>query len=166
MANSQHAKHNPEFDKSTDPRLTGETLPNARPYLGYRVMTRTTEDKTNVSNGDETFMGTLKSIFRGINVALKDGRVKGILVITVGMILWASVFYRYVEGWSWLDSIYFSVVTISTVGYGDFSPETAAGKIFTMFYILIGLGIFVAAATTIANTILSQSDDKDGNGES
>nr|WP_286193752.1 potassium channel family protein [Tropicibacter sp. R16_0] len=81
------------------------------------------------------------------------------------MILWASVFYRLVEGWSWLDSIYFSVVTISTVGFGDFSPETAAGKIFTMFYILVGLGIFVAAATTIANTILKQSDDKGDSGD-
>ncbi|WP_235824154.1 potassium channel family protein [Falsiruegeria mediterranea] len=91
--------------------------------------------------------------------------MKAILVVTFGMILWASVFYRLVEGWSWLDSIYFSVVTISTVGFGDFSPETAAGKIFTMFYILIGLGIFVAAATTIANTILTQSGDSDGNGD-
>lgn len=110
-------------------------------------------------------MGALKSIFRGINVAFRDGRVKAILVITFGMILWASVFYRLVEGWSWLDSIYFSVVTISTVGFGDFSPETAAGKVFTMFYILVGLGIFVAAATTIANTILKQSDDKGDSGE-
>ncbi|WP_353618833.1 potassium channel family protein [Tropicibacter sp. R16_0] len=91
--------------------------------------------------------------------------MKAILVITFGMILWASVFYRLVEGWSWLDSIYFSVVTISTVGFGDFSPETAAGKIFTMFYILVGLGIFVAAATTIANTILKQSDDKGDSGD-
>ncbi len=107
-------------------------------------------------------MSALKRILRGMNVALKDGRVKGILAFTVGMILWASVFYHYVEGWSWLDSIYFSVVTISTVGFGDFSPETAAGKIFTMIYILVGLGVFVTAATTIADTILSQSDDKGG----
>ena len=95
-----------------------------------------------------------------VSVAFKDGRVKGLLAFTTGMILWASVFYRYVEGWSWLDSIYFSVVTISTVGFGDFSPETAAGKIFTMFYIIVGLGIFVTAATTVADTILSQDDTK------
>ncbi|WP_233422044.1 potassium channel family protein [Ruegeria profundi] len=86
--------------------------------------------------------------------------MKGILAFTVGMILWASVFYHFVEGWSWLDSIYFSVVTISTVGFGDFSPETAAGKIFTMLYIIVGLGVFVTAATTVADTILSQDDKK------
>lgn len=111
-------------------------------------------------------MSSLKRILRGMNVALKDGRVKGILAFTVGMILWASIFYHYVEGWSWLDSIYFSVVTISTVGFGDFSPETAAGKIFTMIYILVGLGVFVTAATTVADTILSQTDDKDETGSS
>lgn len=105
-------------------------------------------------------MNSLTRITRGIGVALKDGRVKGLLAFTTGMILWASVFYHYVEGWSWLDSIYFSVVTISTVGFGDFSPETAAGKVFTMVYIIVGLGVFVTAATTVADTILSQEDDK------
>ena len=105
-------------------------------------------------------MNSIARITRGIGVAFKDGRVKGLLAFTTGMILWASVFYRYVEGWSWLDSIYFSVVTISTVGFGDFSPDTAAGKIFTMFYIIVGLGIFVTAATTVADTILSQDDTK------
>ncbi|NOC85174.1 two pore domain potassium channel family protein [Ruegeria sp. HKCCD6228] len=108
-------------------------------------------------------MNSLTRITRGIGVAFKDGRVKGLLAFTTGMILWASVFYRYVEGWSWLDSIYFSVVTISTVGFGDFSPETAAGKIFTIFYIIVGLGIFVTAATTVADTILSQDDKQEDN---
>ena len=107
-------------------------------------------------------MNSLKKLFRGLRVALRDGRVKSILAFTIAIVLWASVFYRYVEGWSWLDSIYFSVVTISTVGFCDFSPETAAGKIFTMFYIVIGLGIFVTAVTTVADSILSQS----GEGES
>jgi hypothetical protein len=37
-----------------------------------------------------------------------------------------------------LDSLYFSVITLATVAYGDFSPYTMAGKIFTVFYIFIG----------------------------
>ncbi len=101
-------------------------------------------------------MESLRQILRGIRHALNDGRVRGILAFTLAMILWASIFYHFVEGWSWLDSIYFSVVTISTVGFGDFSPETAIGKVFTMGYIVIGLGVFVTAATTVADAILSQ----------
>ena len=106
-------------------------------------------------------MHSLSRILRGIQTAFRDGRVKGILAFTCAMVLWASVFYHFVEGWSWIDSIYFSVVTISTVGFGDFSPETNAGKIFTIFYIVVGLGVFVTAATTMADAILSQSKDND-----
>lgn len=62
-----------------------------------------------------------------------------------------------------MDSIYFSIVVISTVGFGDFSPGTDAGKIFTIFYIIVGLGVFVTAVTTMADSILSQSgNDKNG----
>jgi hypothetical protein len=46
-----------------------------------------------------------------------------------------------VLGWSVLDALYFSVITLTTVGYGDFSPQTPAGKKFTMIYVLIGLGL-------------------------
>ena len=45
------------------------------------------------------------------------------------------------EGWSVLDSFYFSVTTLTTVGFGDPAPTTAAGKIFTIVYIFVGLGV-------------------------
>jgi len=51
--------------------------------------------------------------------------------------------YRVLEGWNWIDCLYFSVVTITTVGYGDIAPTTSAGKIFTIFYIIVGLGIIL-----------------------
>lgn len=104
---------------------------------------------------------TLRRIRLGIGTALGDERVRGILAFTTAIIFWASVFYRYVEGWSWIDSFYFSVVTISTVGYGDFSPETAAGKLFTIAYIIVGLGVFVTTVTTIADLMMSQGRDKE-----
>ncbi len=109
-------------------------------------------------------LGYINKISRGLRVALTDKSVQAVLAVTIAIILWASVFYHFAEGWSWLDSIYFSVVTISTVGFGDFSPETAAGKIFTIFYIIIGLGVFVTAATTIADAIISEAkkDKEDG----
>lgn len=57
-----------------------------------------------------------------------------------------TVFYHLVEKWRWLDSLYFTVITLATVGYGDYAPKTDAGKIFTIFYVFIGIGIFVYAA--------------------
>ena len=80
-------------------------------------------------------------------------------MLTFAMIAVASLFYWYVEGWSYLDSVYFSVITIATVGYGDLSPQTALGKIFTIGYIFAGLGLFVAAASSIADSIIRSNRD-------
>jgi voltage-gated potassium channel Kch len=64
--------------------------------------------------------------------------VQGGTQLIVTLIVIGTVFYRTVEGWSWLDAVYFSVVTIATVGYGDITPQTAIGKIFTIGYIFLG----------------------------
>jgi Ion channel len=48
------------------------------------------------------------------------------------------------EDWSPLDSLYFSVVTLATVGFGDLHPTTDPAKLFTIFYIIAGLGILAA----------------------
>ncbi len=71
------------------------------------------------------------------------------LVVGIG-----TVFYRFVEDLTWLDSLYFSVITLTTVGYGDFSPVTSTGKVFTMFYVLAGIGIFVALVTEIGQHLV------------
>ena len=56
-------------------------------------------------------------------------RPSTIIFSLVGVVLIGTVFFRLIEGWSWLDSYFFTVVTISTVGYGELVPATAAGKI-------------------------------------
>ncbi len=99
-----------------------------------------------------------RNLVAGIRAAFSDERVRILLAMTAILITGASVFYRWVEGWGWLDSVYFSVITIATVGYGDFSPQTALGKLFTIFYVLCGLGLFVATATAIADRIVSRAD--------
>lgn len=79
-------------------------------------------------------------------------------MITFTLISVATVFYWLAEGWSLLDAAYFSVVTIATVGYGDLTPKTALGKIFTIGYIFAGIGIFVAAVTALARATLHTPD--------
>ena len=101
------------------------------------------------------------SLFRGLWAAFSDSRVQSLLLFTTFIIISASVFYHYVEGWSPLNALYFSVITISTIGYGNFSPQTVPGKIFTIGYILVGLGVFVAAASSVAEALIAQrSKDK------
>ena len=61
-----------------------------------------------------------------------------------------TIVYSILEGWSLLDSLYFSVVTLATVGYGDLHPTTDIAKIFTIGYILTGIGIVAAFASEVA----------------
>lgn len=75
---------------------------------------------------------------------LQDEDYREILITTIIVISTGTVFYHYQEGWRWLDSLYFSVITLTTIGYGDFSPQTDAGKVFTLFYIIIGLGMILS----------------------
>lgn len=93
----------------------------------------------------------------GIANALRNRRVRLLLGLTGTLIAVASVFYRWAEGWPWLDALFFAVITISTVGYGDLVPQTAAGKIFTMVYIFCGIGLFVAAASAVADELISRA---------
>jgi len=74
----------------------------------------------------------------------KDGIliIFAILALVLGV---GTVFFHFVEGWSWLDAYFFTVVTLSTVGYGSLVPATVAGKIGTTVLIFVGLGVFGAA---------------------
>ncbi len=69
-------------------------------------------------------------------------RILSLLAIIAPVIGAGTVFFRWAEGWSWLDAYFFSVVTLSTVGYGELVPQTAMGKIGTTVFIFLGLGIF------------------------
>lgn len=80
---------------------------------------------------------------------LKDKEYRDLLFTTMIILGIGSTVYHYVEGWGWIDSLYFSVITLTTIGYGDFSPQTDAGKVFTIFYILIGLGIILTFINTV-----------------
>jgi voltage-gated potassium channel Kch len=52
-----------------------------------------------------------------------------------------------------VNAIYFSVVTLGTVGYGDITPTTDAGKLFTVFYIIFGLGVIGGFFATLGRLI-------------
>ncbi len=48
--------------------------------------------------------------------------------------------FHLIEGWSLLDSLYFTVTTTATVGYGDFHPSSGLGRIFAIVFIFVGVG--------------------------
>jgi len=87
--------------------------------------------------------------FKTIFSFLLDKSYRDLLITTFVVLSIGTVGYHYIEGWRWVDSIYFCVTTLSTVAYGDFHPKTDTGKIFTIFYIIIGIGIILTFINTI-----------------
>jgi hypothetical protein len=107
-------------------------------------------------------------VFRRIGRALRRGwhdpSFRGVVYLAVTLILAGGLFYARVEGWTFFQGIYFSVITLSTVGYGDFSPATFGGRFFTIFYVLIGVGIIVSLAGQLAAHLVAARVAKKGEG--
>ncbi len=80
------------------------------------------------------------------------------MLLAVLMLLSGTVFYRSVEGWSWIDAFYFSATTVSTVGFGDLAPKTGLGKLFTVIYMFVGIGVFVLLFAQLAKAMLRMDD--------
>lgn len=101
-----------------------------------------------------SFFFTVARLFKGMKGAWHSAPFRGALLILIVLLISGTVFYSSVEGWGIVDALYFSVVTLATVGYGDLAPQTTAGKLFTIVYIFVGIGLFVAVATAFARGYL------------
>jgi hypothetical protein len=76
------------------------------------------------------------------NHAIDEYAFKLLALSALVFVVSATVVYRWLEDWSWVDSLYFSVVAITTVGFGDLTPSTDASKLFTVGYLLVGISLF------------------------
>lgn len=72
------------------------------------------------------------------------------------LLLIGTLTYHRLEGWSFIDSFYFSVTTLATVGYGDLHPTTNFSRLFTSFYILFGTTIALASIALIGTRYLEK----------
>jgi hypothetical protein len=74
---------------------------------------------------------------------LFDKRARPIFFYAGASVVIGAFLYHWLEGWSWLDSFYFVIITLTTIGYGDFSPTMPITKLLTIFYGLNGAAILL-----------------------
>lgn len=96
------------------------------------------------------------ALLRAIGFAFRRERVIVLLVVSGFVALSGAVAMMLLEGWAFIDALYFAVVSMATVGYGDLAPVTVAGKLFTMGFLVVGIGIFVLTVGAIAEAIISE----------
>lgn len=76
------------------------------------------------------------------------------LAVLVLILLVGTFGFHFIEGWSLFDSLYMSVVTLSTVGYQETHPLSTEGRVFVLLYVLGGLGITLFALAQLGEAIL------------
>ncbi|HLE45395.1 MAG TPA: potassium channel family protein [Thermoplasmata archaeon] len=75
----------------------------------------------------------------------------GVLLVLVAL---CTLVVHFVEGWTWVDSVYFSIASITTVGYGDLAPAHEATKLFLIVYLPLGIGVGFTVLTAVGARIL------------
>jgi voltage-gated potassium channel len=103
-----------------------------------------------------------RELTRALAAVWRDPETRALPVVAGALVLTGTLFYWRFEDWTIIEALYFCVVTLTTVGYGDFSPTSAGTQIFTIVYILTGFGVLVALLTSVAEKYLEQKSERRG----
>lgn len=141
---------------------------------GYQEPRQTTQEATpwfkNVNQG----MRTAKvSIADGMNqVAEKmplpeeystmsvDNKLVGYCAIVILLyFVFGIIAFTQFEDWSFVDALYFCIVTLTTVGYGDLLPTSDGAKVFTMFFVLFGIGLIGSALGIVSGYLMDKQEE-------
>lgn len=71
-----------------------------------------------------------------------------------------TVMFRILEDWTWIQSLYFSVVTLSTVGYGDLHPTTDISRLADVLYIIFGVVTVLSAFAIVGTAKLERRSEE------
>lgn len=102
-----------------------------------------------------SFLITIGQFLRAIWRGLREPEFRALFTLVAILLLTGTLFYSRVEGWGWLDSFYFCVITLLTVGYGDLTPTHPSSKIFTIVYLFIGIGLLLGFVNTVTQHVLA-----------
>ncbi len=72
-----------------------------------------------------------------------------------GLMLLGTIGYMLIEGWSWQDALFMTVITLSTVGFGEVRPLSTPGELFTIMLIVLGVGGAAYTFSTVADYIVA-----------
>jgi hypothetical protein len=75
---------------------------------------------------------------------LRDRDSRPVLMWALTTLALGTLVYHWLEGWNYLDALYFCVISLATIGYGDFTPTTQIGRAFTIVYVINGIVILLA----------------------
>ena len=82
-------------------------------------------------------------------VIMRKHKIGYATFIIMFLLMVGTLYYQKAENWSYVDSFYFTTMTLTTIGYGDLVPTNAYTKIFTSVYVLLGIGVMIYLLGTV-----------------
>ncbi|MGH9966630.1 MAG: potassium channel family protein [Pyrinomonadaceae bacterium] len=86
--------------------------------------------------------------------ARRSFRIRYAILAVAAATALGTLSFHLIEGWSFVDSLYASAQTVTTVGYGDLAPATVQGRIFATLFMFIGVGVVLYALTSTVKSIV------------
>jgi voltage-gated potassium channel len=80
-----------------------------------------------------------------------------LILLPVSLVVFGTIGYYLIEGWSPLESLYMAAITLTTVGFSEVKPLSSSGQIFTVIFLFLGVGTLAYALNT-AGQYLVESD--------
>jgi voltage-gated potassium channel len=84
-----------------------------------------------------------------------ERRLLNVCLVFGSIIILGGAGYKLVEGWSWIDSFYMAIITVTTVGFGEIHPLAPAGRLFTAILILLGVGGITYTFSALTNYVIA-----------
>ena len=74
--------------------------------------------------------------------------------ILLALLVLGSLGFVWLEGWSYLDALYMTVATLTTLGGGEVQPLSQLGRVYTMALVLVGMGVLLYIVTSLARVVV------------
>ncbi len=91
-----------------------------------------------------SLLSILKRFVAVIRQGWSEPEFRGLSIVLAGWVTLGTIIYTVYEKWTLIESFYFAVMTLTTIGYGDYTPSTPTMQLYTVFYSVLGIGFFVA----------------------
>jgi|GWRWMinimDraft_6_1066014.scaffolds.fasta_scaffold172201_1 voltage-gated potassium channel len=103
-------------------------------------------------------------ILYAIRSGFRSSRFLALLSVSSVIAVSFAVLFMLIEHWRFVDALYFAVVSMATVGYGDLSPQTDLGKLISIPFLMIGIGMFVLTVSELALSIFKALEENHPSG--
>lgn len=104
-----------------------------------------------------SFVLTVKRFLEALVKAFRNPMFLSLFTTLFLIILSGTLFYTKKEGWGVIDAIYFCVVSLIPTGVNtNLSPVTNLGKVFTMFYLVVGTGVMFITLLSLGKTMINK----------